>query len=161
MNKKEPSRQRLNQLKFPEKRKARQAIYRLVKNGTLPNPSELACFDCNAVAVHYDHAKGYEGENARYVEPVCQTCHAKRHKKARAIRPKTFMRDSIRQILEREVMTSSEAAQLLGIEESNLRHRAASGQLESVKKGQTLLFDRLDIELLQIISRKTNKKESQ
>lgn len=64
-----------------DKRQARRRINHLVESGQLPRPEEVGCMDCGdmqgfgAARHEYDHARGYDGENQFYVEPVCSHCH--------------------------------------------------------------------------------------
>ena len=77
------SRQRLHQVRFPERQKARQAVAEAVKSGKLPRPSELRCTDCDRYAQEYDHYLGYAPEHRLDVQPVCIKCHKKRPQMAR------------------------------------------------------------------------------
>ena len=67
-----------------DKKQARRRINYLVEKGVIPHPNELPCTDCgddfddNKRRHEYDHARGYDGENQLYVEPVCSSCHHKR-----------------------------------------------------------------------------------
>lgn len=67
-----------------DKRQARARINYLVDSGAIPDPEELPCMDCgDGVFGHsyrheYDHARGYDGDNQLYVEPVCSKCHHNR-----------------------------------------------------------------------------------
>lgn len=67
-----------------DKRQARRRINYLAEQGLIPRPEDLPCFDCgDDVFAHlyrheYDHARGYDGENQLYVEPVCHKCHRNR-----------------------------------------------------------------------------------
>jgi len=58
------------------------------------------------------------------------------------------MRDLIRNILENEVMTSQQAADMLEVDSSEIRLKAAKGTVPCVLKGATNLFDIQDIKLL-------------
>jgi len=41
-----------------------------------PSASQSVCFDCGDKATEYDHPRGYEGEQWKDIEPVCDRCHA-------------------------------------------------------------------------------------
>lgn len=56
------------------------------------------------------------------------------------------MREKIRRILEDEVLTATEAGDLLGWKRSTIRRQAERGLLPGVKKGPNWFFDRQDIE---------------
>lgn len=72
-----------------DKRQARRRINYLVEQGRIPRPDDLPCMDCgdevylNTYRHEYDHAKGYDGENQLYVEPVCTRCHHNREEARR------------------------------------------------------------------------------
>lgn len=72
-----------------DKRQARRRINYLVEHGLLPNPNDLPCMDCADMVFtcqyrhEYDHAKGYDGANQLYVEPVCSRCHHSREEARR------------------------------------------------------------------------------
>lgn len=72
------SRQRLHQLRFRERQRARQQVSDAVKRGALPAPRSLPCVDCGKGAEEYDHYLGYEREHFLHVQPVCIACHNKR-----------------------------------------------------------------------------------
>lgn len=65
-------------------KQARRRVNYLVEQGRIPHPDDLPCLDCgDGVYVgeyrhEYDHAKGYDGDNQLYVEPVCSRCHHNR-----------------------------------------------------------------------------------
>ena len=67
-----------------DKRQARRRVNYLVEQGLLPRPDDLPCADCMDMSLtpggrhEYDHARGYDGANQIYVEPVCQRCHRNR-----------------------------------------------------------------------------------
>ena len=67
-----------------DKRQARRRINYLVEQGLLPRPDEIGCIDCGDNVFsgehrhEYDHARGYDGKNQLYVEPVCSKCHHNR-----------------------------------------------------------------------------------
>ena len=77
------SRQRLHQIRFPERSKARQAVTTAIRSGNLPRPGELRCNDCDQYAQEYDHYLGYATEHRLDVQPVCIKCHQKRPQSAR------------------------------------------------------------------------------
>lgn len=55
------------------------------------------------------------------------------------------MRYILKNILQKDLLTSSQAATMLKVHPSAIRQMAASGELESVKKGFVRLFDIEDI----------------
>ena len=61
----------------------------LVETKAIPHPNDLPCMDCldevflNTYRHEYDHARGYDGENQLYVEPVCSRCHHNREEARR------------------------------------------------------------------------------
>jgi hypothetical protein len=63
---------------------ARRRVNYLVEKGRIPPPRDLPCADCgdevfaNSYRHEYDHARGYDGANQLYVEPVCSRCHHNR-----------------------------------------------------------------------------------
>jgi hypothetical protein len=67
-----------------DKKQARRRINYLVETKAIPHPDDLPCVDCldeiflNTYRHEYDHARGYDGENQFYVEPVCSRCHHNR-----------------------------------------------------------------------------------
>lgn len=67
-----------------DKKQARRRINYLVEQGLIPRPDDLPCVDCADMLLsdggrhEYDHARGYDGEDQLYVEPVCQRCHRNR-----------------------------------------------------------------------------------
>jgi hypothetical protein len=66
-----------------DKKQARRRINYLVEQGLIPRAADLPCVDCadeisGGGRHEYDHARGYDGENQLYVEPVCQRCHRNR-----------------------------------------------------------------------------------
>lgn len=65
--------------KYPEKRKAKRAVYYLVEKGIIPRPALLPCLDCTGPAKHYHHYAGYSNENIYKVVPLCFVCHSHRH----------------------------------------------------------------------------------
>lgn len=72
-----------------DKLQARRRINYLVEQGRIPHPDDLPCMDCadevfvNHYRHEYDHARGYDGENQLYVEPVCSRCHHAREEARR------------------------------------------------------------------------------
>ncbi len=72
-----------------DKKQARRRINYLVEQGRIPNPNDLPCVDCadeqgfDSKRHEYDHAKGYDGVNQLYVEPVCTPCHHHREEARR------------------------------------------------------------------------------
>jgi hypothetical protein len=79
----------LAQTRNGDKKQARRRINHLVETGQLPRPEDLGCMDCgdaqgfNAARHEYDHARGYDGANQLYVEPVCSVCHHHREEARR------------------------------------------------------------------------------
>lgn len=69
------SRQRVNQILYPQIRKAHHAIHQKTKAGKLPKASVFKCVDCGAKAVEYDHR---DYSKKLVVEPVCRRCHVLR-----------------------------------------------------------------------------------
>lgn len=73
-----------------DKKQARRRVNYLVEQGRIPHPDDLPCMDCSdEVFSHryrheYDHARGYDGANQLYVEPVCSKCHRNREEARRA-----------------------------------------------------------------------------
>lgn len=74
------SRQRAEQLRHPERQRARAAVFNRVVNGSMPRPTTLACADCGKTAREYDHYLGYEPEHWLDVQAVCRRCHYDREK---------------------------------------------------------------------------------
>jgi hypothetical protein len=70
-------------------KQARRRVNYLVEQGLLSPPGDEPCWDCADMSLHdggpheYDHARGYDGENQLYVEPVCQRCHQNREEARR------------------------------------------------------------------------------
>jgi len=64
-----------------DQRQARRRVNYLVEQGLIPHPDALPCMDCGdevfsaSYRHEYDHARGYDGANQLYVEPVCSKCH--------------------------------------------------------------------------------------
>jgi hypothetical protein len=67
-----------------DRKQARRRVNYLVEQGLIPKPSDLGCMDCGDGVFpgnprhEYDHARGYDGANQLYVEPVCSICHHNR-----------------------------------------------------------------------------------
>lgn len=70
------SRQRLHQLRFPERAAARQLVNEAVQRGKIPAARQLACVRCGQPAAEYHHWRGYGFEDWLNVVPVCRPCHA-------------------------------------------------------------------------------------
>ena len=74
-----------------DKKQARRRVNYLVEQGRIPHPNELPCMDCGDEVFtdfprhEYDHARGYDGSNQLYVEPVCQRCHRNREGARRGV----------------------------------------------------------------------------
>jgi hypothetical protein len=72
-----------------DKKQARHRVNHQVDIGVIPDPNDLPCVDCadmqgfNSARHEYDHAKGYDGADQLYVEPVCTTCHHNREEARR------------------------------------------------------------------------------
>lgn len=72
-----------------DRRQARRRINYLVEQGRIPKAADMPCFDCGDAVFtdnprhEYDHARGYDGDNQLYVEPVCQRCHRNREEARR------------------------------------------------------------------------------
>lgn len=58
------------------------------------------------------------------------------------------MRELLKDILEKELVTSEEAARIIDVEASTIRHLVRRGKIESVKRGGVRLFDIQDMEKL-------------
>ncbi len=54
------------------------AVGKAIFRGELPPVTTLRCVDCDPVATAYDHFKGYARKHWLDVEPVCDSCNAKR-----------------------------------------------------------------------------------
>jgi len=80
----------LTETRDGDKKQARRRINYLVEQGVIPHPDEVPCSDCadgvwaNSYRHEYDHARGYDGDNQLYVEPVCSRCHRIREEDRRA-----------------------------------------------------------------------------
>jgi len=74
-----------------DRKQARRRVNYLVEQGLIPHPNDLPCLDCGDMVFtdrprhEYDHARGYDGENQLYVEPVCARCHRAREEARRGI----------------------------------------------------------------------------
>lgn len=62
--------------KFPEKAKARTAVFLAVRAGKVPSAQTLVCVRCGKQAKDYHHHKGYDKEHWLDVVPACRPCHA-------------------------------------------------------------------------------------
>ena len=60
-----------------EKINARARVWRSMKAGILPKPSEITCDSCGAPAAEYHHPNGYTDESALDIVPLCKPCHYK------------------------------------------------------------------------------------
>lgn len=69
-------------VRYPERRKAKDAVHTSVRYGKLPRPDTLQCHYCPARAEQYHHHLGYEPKHWLDVIPVCFYCHTKLHKKS-------------------------------------------------------------------------------
>lgn len=69
------SRQRLHQMAFPDRGRARGAIASAVNSRRLPSPQDLYCAFCGEAAEEYHHYLGYAPEQTFAVWPVCRECH--------------------------------------------------------------------------------------
>jgi len=50
-------------------------VNKMVRDGTIPSPSQMQCVDCGKQAAHYDHR---DYSKPLQVDPVCRSCNAKR-----------------------------------------------------------------------------------
>ena len=77
------SRQRLDQLKTPEKTRARNAVARALRTGRLMQ--SVRCEQCGAegVRLHAHHHIGYEPEHWLEVRFICTACHGLIHRRGR------------------------------------------------------------------------------
>ena len=64
--------------RYPERKHARDAVYRAVKEGRLIKPDR--CEDCGATGRIEGHHHSYEPEHWLDVKWVCKRCHNKRDK---------------------------------------------------------------------------------
>lgn len=64
--------------RYPERKHARDAVYRALKNGELTKP--LACEDCGKVAYLEGHHESYDSTSWLKVRWVCKKCHNIRDK---------------------------------------------------------------------------------
>jgi len=67
-------------LVYPHKRIARNALHHEVRMGRMPSPSSLQC-KCGKMAAEYHHHNGYSYEHRLDVIPVCTQCHIDLHQK--------------------------------------------------------------------------------
>lgn len=81
-----PSKQRINQIRWPGRQAARQAVWYAVKRGEIPPAAALMC-GCGNPASEYDHHEGYEWFNRLNVVPLCKPCHTKRPREQRSYLP--------------------------------------------------------------------------
>ena len=65
--------------KYPEKVKAQQLVRNRFSKGKWPRASFFLCSDCDDHAEHYHH-EHYDQPTS--VEPLCVSCHNKRHRKS-------------------------------------------------------------------------------
>ncbi len=72
------TRQRWNQIKYPDRNKARQRVHSFVKIGKIKKATEYFCVDCGKPAKEFDHYLGYKELYHYAVMPVCIACHKKR-----------------------------------------------------------------------------------
>ena len=68
---------------YPERCKARAAVYKAIKAGKLPGVDTCACVDCGDPAVNHHH-ENYAPDRRLDVEPLCQQCHTARHRRTEA-----------------------------------------------------------------------------
>jgi len=114
---------------------ARQKVNALVRRGDIPHPRDSFCFDCRGEAAQYDHHRGYEGDAALDVQPVCVPCHAKRSAARGEVRGagRTFARGVVLEAepgLNLRIRLAREAAGL-SIEEAAARRGVRSAAWES------------------------------
>lgn len=64
--------------KYPEKKKAKEAVKYAVKLGEIPKIKTQKCLCCDEQAIHYHHWS-YEKEHWLDVIPLCRTCHVDIH----------------------------------------------------------------------------------
>ncbi|KKK47069.1 hypothetical protein LCGC14_3158900 [marine sediment metagenome] len=67
--------------KFPERRKAKNAVHNAVRREKLQPANTLKCKYCHSIAMHYHHYNSYEPKYWFDIEPVCMKCHRILHKK--------------------------------------------------------------------------------
>lgn len=71
--------------KYPERKRAVQAVNLAVKQGLMPAAKEKLCWRCllkhkrKRNAYDYHHYLGYEEWNQYYVIPLCRSCHKQVH----------------------------------------------------------------------------------
>jgi hypothetical protein len=76
------SRQRLYQLRYPERHRAQQAVNYAVRTGKLIKPAR--CSRCEAIGpVSAHHAMGYAQKYWFALDWLCGQCHRERHNKER------------------------------------------------------------------------------
>ena len=67
-------------IRYPERRKAKDAVLYAIKIGKLPPAKTLQCQICKGSAREYHHPS-YKKEDRLKVIPVCSICHKKIHRK--------------------------------------------------------------------------------
>ena len=72
---------RKQRILHPYRMKARNAVSCAVIAGRLFHPDTLRCHYCPVRAGQYHHHRGYAKKHWLDVQPVCQKCHAKLHRK--------------------------------------------------------------------------------
>ena len=78
--------------RYPDRRRAREALNEAVRRGRLSRAAQCICVDCGNPAAAYDHHEGYD--KPLTVQPVCHKCHGRRsrergeHKGKRGPTPK-------------------------------------------------------------------------
>ena len=78
---KSKARQKRYCLHYPERRRAKNAVYWAVKNGILPHPNTKQCLCGNHKAEQYHHHKGYAKKHWLDVVSVCRKYHTRLHRK--------------------------------------------------------------------------------
>ena len=72
--------ERKSAVRYPQKVKARQAVYRKVKIGQFPPAWTMVCEVCEeAQAAHWHHHNGYDDKHLVDVMAICTACHGKEH----------------------------------------------------------------------------------
>lgn len=72
-------------------RQARRRVNYLIDAGLLPDPNEVACFDCGHRWApgerrhEYDHHRGYDEVHHEDVQSVCTSCHHRRERTRRRV----------------------------------------------------------------------------
>lgn len=76
-----PDKVRANADRYPERKKARDAVHYAVRIGKLPPAWTMVCDVCQeAQAASWHHHKGYEPEHWLDTIPLCRVCHGKEHR---------------------------------------------------------------------------------